>query len=517
LEREGPAKAILIAMEAQKQGLEETEKVIVKSLQMPLEKRIISDPMGVMGLAYSPDGKAIVSMDSYSLRFWSPDDGNEIDTYPLKASAIPAVFGRIEWSPAGEWISIGSQEQDKTLLLAPCSHPKLKVLFTSCAGEDKDRQRILGDPDHRAGLAKFSNDGRWMVISAFGTPLTRWDLANGDGATAKTTSLNVAPGDPDAFAISPDMKTVAAGLQNGEIRLIDPDSGGLQATLLPPPEEQKDPDHRTVIALLFNPSDPNMLVASESGGGIFVWDVKTKTCKKLPGAQGRAWSIAFSRDGQFVTAGNNSGVIRTWETEDLANEPSQLNGHTGAVLWIDYNPDGTSLASASNKDKTIRLWNLRSPLDPEVNEVTPPEIQSIGAQSSEAPPDWSKRISLPKDFGRVAAYVESDTGRLVVASKEGRLALYNLKDGWREPVAEWRSPADVAILKLEHNPDRMVTVSSSGLQASWPFFRDVKALISFAADQLPFFGKGRLTLSAEDLCKIAPPDSPCKAEPAQVQ
>jgi hypothetical protein len=165
LEYEGPAKALLFAMEAQNQGLPdllEIEKVIFESLKNTLEKRIISDvPMlGGFGVAYSPDGKAIVTMDSNALRFWNPSNGEEIDTYAKDALEIATPFGRIQWSPTGEWLAIGSQ--DNTLLLAPCSHPRLKALFPSCAEEGQDRQKVMLDPDHRAGFAKFSNGGRWI-------------------------------------------------------------------------------------------------------------------------------------------------------------------------------------------------------------------------------------------------------------------------------------------------------------------------------------------------------------------
>jgi WD40 repeat protein len=520
LEYEGPAKAILIAMEARKQALPElweTEQVIFKGLKSPLEKRIISKvSMGGMGVAYSPEGTVIVSMDSNTLRFWNSSDGTEIDSYPLKALKITAPLGRIQWSPTGEWIAIGAQ--DKTFLLAPCSHSKLKALFPSCAHEEKDITKPIGDPNQRAVSARFSNDGRWMVTGGFGVPLTRWDIANGDGAAGKKTK--VTPTFPNAFAISPDMKTVAAGLQNGEIQLIDPDSGSLQARLLPPAKDAT--DHGAVIALSFNPSDSTMLVASEQGESIFVWDVENKTLKKLTGTSGNAYQVAFSGDGKTIAAASDNGTIRTWKTEQLTEEPTRLRGHRGPVYWVGYSPSGTSLASASPADKTIRIWNPHSPLRQEETQDAPPETQSIGAQSSEAPPAWRKQISLPHDFGHIAAYAESESGRLVVASKEGRLALFNLAAGWRDPVVEWRSPGDIATLKLEYNPERkdnpnrIVTVSSSGLRASWPFFRDVNALTNFAADQLPFVGKDRHTLSESDLCMIAPPDKACKAEPERV-
>jgi WD40 repeat protein len=507
-EYEGPAKALLFAMEAQNQGLPdllENEQVIFDSLKKTLEKRIISEVsiLGGMGVAYSPDGKAIVTMDSNSLRFWNPSDGKEIDIYPLDALKIATPFGRIQWSPTGEWLAIGSQ--DKTLLLAPCSHPRLKALFPSCAEEGQDRQKVMLDPDHRAGLAKFSNDGRWMVTGGYGATLRRWEIAKGDAAAEIGTSLNVTVSF-NAFAISPDMKKVVAGWQGspgaGEIGIFDPDSGELQAILQPPPEDQK--DHGSVIALSFNPSDSNMLLASETGGRIFVWDVKHNIPERLTGTTGTAYQVAFSRDGKSIAAASDDGVIRTWKTQDLTNEPNKLRGHRGPVSWVGFRPDG-SLASACPTDKTIRIWNQHSPL----GEEPQPLSRAIGAPSSEEP--LPRDLWLPRNFGPIAASVTSETGRLVVASTEGRLALFDNAKGWRAPIVEWQGPANVTSLTLEHDPDRIVAVSRSGELKSWPFFGDVSALISFARDHIPFNGEGRLTLSAEDRCKIAiPDDSACK-------
>ncbi len=508
LEYEGPAKALLFAMEAQNQGLPdllETEHVIFESLKNTLEKRIISEVsmVGGMGVAYSPDGKAIVTMDSNYLRFWNPSNGEEIDNYPKDALKIATPFGRIQWSPTGEWLAIGAL--DKTLLLAPCSHLKLKALFPNCAEEGKDIQKVMPDPAHRSGLAKFSNDGRWMVTGGFGATLRRWEIPNGDAPAGKETSLNVTVPFPNAFAISPDIKKVAAGGWQGsrvagEIGIFDPDSGELQTILQPPPEDQK--DHGSVIALSFDPTDSNMLVASEQGGKIFVWDLKHNKPERLTGTTGTAYQVAFSRDGESIAAASDDGVIRTWKKQDLTNEPKKLRGHRGPVYWVGFSPDG-SLASVCPTDKTIRIWNQHSPLG---EEPRPPVSRGIGGRSGE---------EMPPDFGREAASAESETGRRVVAYTEGRLALF--AKGWRAPIVDWPGPANVTGLKLEHDPDRIVAVSSSG-NKSWPFFRDVSALISFARDHIPFNGDDRLTLSAEDRCKIAPPDdSACKTRVEPIQ
>ncbi|MCI0466705.1 MAG: hypothetical protein L0Y57_06830, partial [Beijerinckiaceae bacterium] len=114
------------------------------------------------------------------------------------------------------------------------------------------------------------------------------------------------------------------------------------------------------------------------------------------------------------------------------------------------------------------------------------------------------REVLPPDFGPIAASAESETGRRVVAWKEGRFALFNHAERWPQPIFEWQGPRDVTSLALER--DAIVAVTSSGLRETWPFFRDVSALIRFARDHLPFNGDGRLTLAEKDRCKIAPPD-----------
>ena len=117
----------------------------------------------------------------------------------------------------------------------------------------------------------------------------RWDIANGDAAAGKEVSALVPVSLPNAFAISPDMKKLAAGLQSGKIGIFDSDSGELQAVL-----EDTASDFGLFIALSFNPSDPNMLVASVQGGSIFVWDVENNIATKLTGTKGNAYQVAFS-------------------------------------------------------------------------------------------------------------------------------------------------------------------------------------------------------------------------------
>ena len=64
--------------------------------------------------------------------------------------------------------------------------------------------------------------------------------------------------------------------------------------------------------------------------------------------------IVFSPDGRLACAGND-GIVELWNVRSRTLEDT-LEGHTGAVTSLAFNPDGEQLVSGG-KDKTIRIWN----------------------------------------------------------------------------------------------------------------------------------------------------------------
>jgi WD40 repeat protein/energy-coupling factor transporter ATP-binding protein EcfA2 len=496
LDREGPAKALLFAEQAEKQGLPDlprTERVLVSALKRLRERRVIaglSNP--ISGVAYSPDGRVIASLDNGSLRFWDAKDGELLEKVQFQ-SDVTGNFG-LTWSAKADWIGVNLR--NKTLLLRPCAHAKIRPLFPSCQSGDPDQSIILGDAGHIAGLPKFSDDGKWLVTGTWGELPALWDIAT-KSATPLGTKKVATPND---VAISPDTKTIALGFENAEIHLIDRISGNTQIM------ETGSDKASNVLALAFNPNDPNMLAVSLQNGEIIVWDLNLKTYITLTGTGGIAHNVTFSRDGKTIASSSDDKVIRTWTVGDLSGRPTEFRGHSGPAYWVAYSPDGKSLVSGS-ADKTIRIWDQHSPLWPDVKSGQPLE----GPRLTE-PPQWSSSIRLPPSFGLIVAYArQGDRG--IVASRTGELAMF-LIGADPEPIARWRSPkglGDIASLRLEHDPDRIIVVTKTGSQVDWPFFASVHELVKFADDHLPFDGTRRQALTKDELCTVSAPDGQCSS------
>ena len=69
-----------------------------------------------------------------------------------------------------------------------------------------------------------------------------------------------------------------------------------------------------------------------------------------------AKGVAFSSDGRYLAAGDDSGVVQVWEL-DQSKDPMILKGHGHQVWAIAFSPNGRILASGDRAGQ-VRLWNL---------------------------------------------------------------------------------------------------------------------------------------------------------------
>src|SRR5208337_2401967 len=468
-------------------------RVLIAALRQLRERRVISGLWNQpSGIAYSPDGSVIASLENASVVFRGADKGDFMAAVSLTA---PGKFG-LTWSAGGDWIGVNNEST--AILLRPCSRKEISYLFPTCVPGSADQSMILGDSQNAGGLPRFSSDGKWAVTASRIQPPVVWDLATGK---AKRLTTTIAPM-PFDVAISPDRKRIAIGLANSEIDLVDPISGETVRTLTPKTEKSAN-----VLAVEFNPKDPNMLATSLQNGDILIWNINDNAYVTLPDSRGTAYDLSFSGDGQFVAAASDDRVIRTWSINKLKEKPVQLRGHSGPVYLVDYNSRNNTLVSGS-PDKTIRIWDEHSPLVPDEkdgpqpgNVTKPPE-----------PPPWISSIKLPPGFEEVVGYAR-EGDRAVVASQEGKLALF-IVGADRRPIATWRSPEPIAAVQIKRGPDRIVAVSTGGKRYSWPFLPSVRELVQFADDHIPFDGDRRLALSDEEKCAISPPDDGCPSDDA---
>ncbi|KIJ08989.1 hypothetical protein PAXINDRAFT_88116 [Paxillus involutus ATCC 200175] len=224
----------------------------------------------------------------------------------------------------------------------PSSQTPLKVL--------KGHTRTVG------GLAFFL-DGCRIVSGSWDRSLIIWDVTVGE----VEKKLAGHTGDIMSIAMAPDGRVFASGSEDGTLRFWDGSTGN----------EVGEPIHtlstgkRGVWGLAFSPDSRRIATTGNHTiqicGTVGVWNsVSGKVVfNSLKGHTDAVMWTAFTPNGRQLVTASIDGTICRWDMKSGALIGKPLTGHSDWIYNGVLSRDGNTLATAS-ADRTVRLWDLKT-------------------------------------------------------------------------------------------------------------------------------------------------------------
>ncbi|MBK9709786.1 MAG: PD40 domain-containing protein [Kouleothrix sp.] len=260
-------------------------------------RRLEGHTGSVFTLAWSPDGKLLASgaIDDPAIRLWNAGDGTLVRRLAGHRDWIRAVA----FSPDGKLLASGSF--DKTVRVWDVASGSPVWTFT-------------GHTDFISTVI-FSRDGQTLISSSSDGSVRAWDVAAGEPRAGFTyeSPLNLSTGAhlwSTGLALTPDGKTLAIGLQDGSVAIVDAATGAAQRTLT---------GHTDIVV---------------------------------------SRGMQFAPDGKTLATASFDGTVRLWDAAS-GTQTGQVTSHGLRVLSLSFSPDGERLAAASDQGGQLLVWDMR--------------------------------------------------------------------------------------------------------------------------------------------------------------
>ncbi|GIJ26736.1 hypothetical protein Vqi01_18980 [Micromonospora qiuiae] len=334
---------------------------------------------------FSPDGRHVIAglNRSRSVQWWRVIDGAAVRSFVGHTEGVASV----EFSRDGHAVLSGSLDRSAILWRA--------------------QTNSLDQSDAPTAVA-FSPDRRLLAFTR-GKVVTLWDMA--DQSLVRELNTGVV----NSLSFAPDSAQLATAGADGTVRLWNVASGqpgrpGAIGKDLLPYSVRYSPDGRSLVAHggpspdaidsgdvkvlryrlvrwdFANPDSPPVSITYEvndvsrepypggniafspngslvavplSDGKIDLRDPRTgDLVDTLDGRHGFATAVAFNQDGTVLASGGSDRNLRLWDIASRKQIGGALSGHGGAIRGVDFLPDGNTLASVSDYDVSLRLWDV---------------------------------------------------------------------------------------------------------------------------------------------------------------
>ncbi|GAA0602741.1 hypothetical protein GCM10010174_18690 [Kutzneria viridogrisea] len=373
----------------------------VTDIHRPRELATIRQADPLVQLAFTADGRTMVTVGGGSARLWDVTD----PASPRESGLLDGHGKNLTWvafRPDGRLAVASVQDgPDRLFDLSDPAHP---VQLPAELGRSAP-----------FGQTAFGADGH-LLAAVDGSVVRLWDLSD-PAAPVRRGVLAGHVGTVASLAFSPDGHTVGTGGWDHQSRLWDVSDPAAPRGLATLTGQNSivwgvgfSPDGHTfattgdltvrlwdladrahprlsnvvsggVYSVAFSPDSNRLLVTDDERA------VRLTNLRELPmiGHENFVSSVQFSPNGHLLASGSWDGTVRLTEVTDPRSWHAlpTLTDHTGYVRAVEFSRDGTLLATGSD-DGTAALWNLRDPEHPvKVGSVQPKsgEVDSLSLRA----------------------------------------------------------------------------------------------------------------------------------------
>jgi WD40 repeat protein len=291
------------------------------------EMAYLKHDSAVSSVAYSLDGKYIVSGSDKIVQIWEAGTGREIK----KLEGHSDWVGSVAISADSKYIVSGSYDNT------------VRIWEVESGREIKK----LEGHSHNVVSVAISADGKYIASNSWDKTIRIWDRMEGIEINKFEVYNEIVASD---IAFSADGDSVVSGIDDKTLRIWEVESGR---------EVKKLEGNSQWVKCVAISADGKYVVSGSPDKIVRIWDIEAGIqIKQFEGHNGNITSVAFSLDGKYVVSGSVDKTVRVWDIEK-GNQVKQLEGHSHIVTSVAISVDGNYIVSGSN-DKTVRIWEVES-------------------------------------------------------------------------------------------------------------------------------------------------------------
>ncbi|XP_060770271.1 apoptotic protease-activating factor 1 [Neoarius graeffei] len=231
-------------------------------------------------------------------------------------------------------------------------------------------------------------------------------------------------------------RTVALGLEDGSMQVLEVPSGNTLATL--------HGHTKTVHHCVFT-DDGQTIITSSEDTTIQVWRWTTGQCLILEGHKEPVRKFHLLNSSSALLSWSFDGTVKVWDLKS-GEKLQDLKCHQGAVLSGDVSPDG-HLFTTTSADKTAKVWSCSS-------WKMQFFLQGHKACVRSCRFSWdNKRLATGDDNGEIRLWNILNGNLLKICSRESKDSMDSFHGGW--------------VTDLHFSPDNKVLVSTGGYVKWW--------------------------------------------------